>query len=411
MLYIIIYGRKKIWDCSAGSSLCPILPVAPRKVTIHHICHIVNHNFKIIITISILVNTVCISYANNAQQIRKVEQKRQVIKQKINSLRRLERQEANKLSRNQQKLERNQLALKKSKAQYDAKQKNIESLQQELNSYLAQYNKRQQSSAERIRCIYKTKHTMILDLLISTNSISQFLDRIYYQNLIIQSDKKKMQNLRDEARNIALLKQRLEKEKRQLSYIIRDMDRENSNIRKTISQNKSMIEKIQKDKRAYERSERELKRQSDILASVISKSTKDSGVVVSSGFILPVTGRVSSPFGWRTHPIFKSKIFHTGIDYAAPYGTPIKASNSGKVIYSGWYGGYGKVVIIDHGSCTGAPTTTLYAHMSKQNVSVGDNVTRGQVIGFVGSTGYSTGPHCHFEVRINGKPKNPNNYL
>ncbi len=365
----------------------------------------------LIITISILVNTVCISYANNAQQIRKVEQKRQVIKQKINSLRRLERQEANKLSRNQQKLERNQLALKKSKAQYDAKQKNIESLQQELNSYLAQYNKRQQSSAERIRCIYKTKHTMILDLLISTNSISQFLDRIYYQNLIIQSDKKKMQNLREEARNIALLKQRLEKEKRQLSYIIRDMDRENSNIRKTISQNKSMIEKIQKDKRAYERSERELKRQSDILASVISKSTKDSGVVVSSGFILPVTGRVSSPFGWRTHPIFKSKIFHTGIDYAAPYGTPIKASNAGKVIYSGWYGGYGKVVIIDHGSCTGAPTTTLYAHMSKQNVSVGDNVTRGQVIGFVGSTGYSTGPHCHFEVRINGKPKNPNNYL
>ncbi len=358
-----------------------------------------------------LFNTASYVIAENEQQIKKVEQKRQVLKQKINSLSKLEKKEINKLTRNQQKLEKNRLALKKSKAQYDSKQKNIENLQNELDSYLAQYNKRQQLSAERIRCIYKTKHTMILDLLISTNSISQFLDRIYYQNLIIQSDKKKMQDLKSEARNIALLKRRLEREKRQLSYIINDINRENSNIKETINQNKSMIEKIQKDKRAYERSERELKRQSDTLASVISKTTKDSGVVVSSGFILPVTGRISSPYGWRTHPIFKSKIFHTGIDYAVPYGTPIKASNSGKVIYSGWYGGYGKVVIIDHGSCTGAPTTTLYAHMSKQNVAVGDNVTRGQVIGFVGSTGYSTGPHCHFEVRINGKPKDPNNYL
>lgn len=351
------------------------------------------------------------SYADNAQQIKKVEQKRIEIKKKIRSLARLERQEANKLSRNQQKLEKNQRELKQSKEEYSEKQTTISNLQDELNSYLAQYNKRQNASAERIRCIYKTKHTLILDLLISTNSISQFLDRIYYQNLIIQSDKKKMQQLRAEAKKIALLKQRLELEKRQLSRIIRDIDRENSNIKVTIRQNKSMIEKIQKDKRAYERSERELMRQSASLTSMISKTTKNSGVNVSSGFILPVAGRVTSPFGWRTHPIFKSKIFHTGIDYGVPYGTPIKAANSGKVIYSGWYGGYGKVVILDHGSCTGAPTTTLYAHMSQQKVSVGQNVVRGQTIGLVGTTGYSTGPHLHFEVRINGKPQNPNNYL
>ena len=92
-------------------------------------------------------------------------------------------------------------------------------------------------------------------------------------------------------------------------------------------------------------------------------------------------------------------------------GTPIKASNSGRVIYSGWYGGYGKVVILDHGNIHGSPTTTLYAHMSQPKVSVGQNVTKGQVIGLSGSTGYSTGPHCHFEVRINGKPQNPNNFL
>lgn len=346
-----------------------------------------------------------------ATEMQQVEQKRTAIQQKINSLARLERQEANKLSRNQQKLEKKEKDLRQSQAKLNSKKEDIDELQKELNSYLSQYNKRQNASAERIRTIYKSKHTLILDLLISTTSISQFLDRIYYQNLIIQSDKKKMTNLKTEARKVAFVKQRLETEKKQLSKLIRTIDKEKSSINKTISQNKKMIDKLQRDRRAYERAENELKRQSDSLATMISKTTKNSGVVVTGGFLMPVNGRISSPYGWRVHPVFKSRKFHTGMDIAAAMGTPIKASNSGKVIYSGWYGGYGKVVILDHGSCTGAPTTTLYAHMSQQKVSVGQNVVRGQVIGLVGTTGYSTGPHVHFEVRINGKPQNPRNYL
>ena len=362
------------------------------------------------VVVAMFFNVVNYSFADTAQA-QKVEQKRAELRKKINSLSRLERQESNKLSRNQQKLERNQRTLKTSQNQYEQKQKNIEELQKELNTYLKQYNVRQKSTAERLRCIYKTKHTLILDLLINTDSISQFLDRIYYQNLIIQSDKKKMKELKTEAKNVAILKQRIESEKKQLSGIIKKIDKENSNIKSIIKQNKSMIEKIQKDKRAYERSERELSRQSASLATMISKSTKDSGVVVSGGFLMPTEGRITSPFGWRIHPIFKSKIFHNGIDIGAPYGAPIKASNAGKVIYSGWYGGYGRVVILDHGSCTGSPTTTLYAHMSKSKATVGQNVVRGQVIGYIGTTGYATGPHLHFEVRINGKPQNPKNYL
>ena len=350
--------------------------------------------------------------AGEKQQMKKVEQQRQELKQKINSLAKLERQEANKLSRNEQKLEKNQQALQRSKNQQAVKERNITALQKDLNSYLNQYNKRQNTSADRIRAIYKTKHTLVLDLLMSSNSLSQFLDRIYYQNLIIQADKKKMAVLKEEARKVALLKQKLESEKKQLARIINDINRENKNIKVTINQNKAIIDKIQKDKKAYEKSERELKRQSDHLASLIYKNTKYSNVSTSGAFRLPVSGaRVSSHFGWRVHPIFKSKIFHTGIDYAISSGTPIKASNSGKVIFSGWYGGYGKVVIIDHGIYKGAPTSTLYAHMSKQAVSVGQTVSQGQIIGYVGSTGYSTGPHCHFEVRVNGKPQNPNNFL
>ena len=133
--------------------------------------------------------------------------------------------------------------------------------------------------------------------------------------------------------------------------------------------------------------------------------------ITSTGFIKPIGGAITSPYGYRIHPIFKKRIYHSGIDIGGPNGGSIVASNDGKVIYTGWYGGYGKVVILDHGVVNGQPITTLYAHMSSINARNGQFVKKGQQIGREGSTGYSTGPHCHFEVRVNGKPVNPLNYI
>lgn len=117
----------------------------------------------------------------------------------------------------------------------------------------------------------------------------------------------------------------------------------------------------------------------------------------------PTYGRISSYYGWRTHPIYKNKDFHTGIDIANSYGTSIVASGSGKVTYSGYKNGYGKVIIINHGY----GYQTLYGHNSKLLVNVGDYVNKGQVIAKMGSTGTSTGNHCHFEVIQNNKTINP----
>ena len=116
---------------------------------------------------------------------------------------------------------------------------------------------------------------------------------------------------------------------------------------------------------------------------------------------------VTSPFGWRRHPIFGVRKFHSGVDLAGPNRSPIRAADSGNVLYTGWYRGYGKVVIISHGK----GMATLYAHLSRQAVKVGDNVTKGDVIAYEGSTGFSTGPHLHFEVRVDGKPNNPLNFV
>lgn len=130
----------------------------------------------------------------------------------------------------------------------------------------------------------------------------------------------------------------------------------------------------------------------------------DSG---SSGFVRPVPGPITSAFGPRSHPILGYVRMHTGVDFRAPSGQAIAAAAGGTVILAGAYGGYGNTVVIDHGG----GVATLYAHQSSLNVGYGATVSAGNVIGYVGSTGLSTGPHLHFEVRVNGSPVNPAGYL
>lgn len=123
----------------------------------------------------------------------------------------------------------------------------------------------------------------------------------------------------------------------------------------------------------------------------------------AAGFLWPLSGRITSGYGWRRDPFTKRRDFHTGIDIKGPTGRIIRASKAGRVVYSGWMGGYGRVVVIDHGK----DYSTLYAHCSSLLVRKGQRVSAGQAIGKVGSSGRATGPHLHFEVRYRNKAMNP----
>ena len=139
-----------------------------------------------------------------------------------------------------------------------------------------------------------------------------------------------------------------------------------------------------------------------IRAAQASRDTSGSTQTPSSaGFIWPVQGPITSPFGWRWGRM------HEGIDIGVGYGTPIHAAAAGTVIYCGWESGYGNLVVIDHGG----NLATAYGHQSSIAVSCGQQVDQGQVIGLVGTTGFSTGPHLHFEVRVDGSPVDPLGYL
>jgi murein DD-endopeptidase MepM/ murein hydrolase activator NlpD len=327
------------------------------------------------------------------------------------------RNERNKLSNNQQKLEKARSELATTTVKYNEINSNIASLEQRLNTAIREFQNIDIEMKSRIKQVYKHQRRGMFELILSANNVNTLMDIFYYEKIVIKDDYKRMQAVKAKANEIAQLKAQVEQQKRLLAISLSNLDSQKAAIQGSISENKKMIDRLEHDKKYYERSERELARQSASIQSMIASLTSSnkgssSPVKVSStGFSYPISGPITSPFGWRTHPIFKSRIFHSGIDIAGPNGGAIKASNDGRVIYAGWYGGYGKVVILDHGVINGKPITTLYGHMSAINVSSGQNVKKGQTVGREGSTGYSTGPHCHFEVRVNGKPVNPLSYI
>ena len=363
---------------------------------------------SVLIFFGLFLSGVCLeSFA--AQDIS--AQQRQ-LKEKINRSRWLENVENNKLYKNQQRLENAKNDLTYSKTKIMSAQEEIAGLQTKLNKASAEYNNLNYTLATHIRSVYKTQRKAFFEILLSSEDINMLVDRLYYQKILLKEDYDNMSCAKRKAQEIAMMKYNIESKKRNLERSVASINTQQEYIKRAIAKNEIMIKKLQTDRVAYQKAERELERQSHSLESYINKTAKDSNVHLASGFMKPIQGRITSPFGYRTHPIFNTKSFHSGIDIGGPNLGAIRASNSGKVIYSGWYGGYGKVVILDHGTgSNGKPITTLYAHMSTIKVSNGTKVQKGDILGYEGTTGYSTGPHCHFEVRINGQPNNPLNYI
>ncbi len=341
-----------------------------------------------------------------------IETQKKQTRAKINKLKWLENVEQNKLYKNQQKLEDAQSTLKDSETKINSAQRELNDMQSQLSQATYEYNSLNRLLASHIRKVFKSQRKAFFELLISSEDINMLVDRVYFQKIILKDDYDRMFFAKRKAQEIALLKYNIEARKRNYEQSIALANTQKAYIQRAIARNESMINKLKTDRIAYEKAERELRNQSNSIQHYISRNAKDNKTdVVASGFMKPIQGRITSPFGWRTHPIFNSRTFHSGVDIGGPNYGAIKASNSGKVIYTGWYGGYGKVVIIEHGIVGGKPVSTLYAHMSSVKAVNGQNVKKGDIIGYEGTTGYSTGPHCHFEVRENGKPSNPSGYV
>jgi len=275
---------------------------------------------------------------------------------------------------------------------------------------------------QRVADIYKMGRTGYLEMILEAERLTELLNRFHLLSLVVRQDKElldEIQVLRDrvdrekneletERERLALLKGQQEEQKGELDRLVAVRRQAYDEVVQARADKQSLARKAAEDKEIWEKREQDLAVESRSIEEEL-RAMESQGVSAqgTGELIWPVRGRVSSSFGYRSHPISGVSKMHTGLDIAVSWGTVIKAADSGTVVFSGWRGGYGKAIMISHGN----GLVSLYGHQSTLLVAKGETVSQGQEIGRVGTTGYSTGPHLHFEVRVNGSPKNPMSYL
>lgn len=270
--------------------------------------------------------------------------------------------------------------------------------------------------------IYEHGNEGYLEVLLTAKSFSDFVERWEDLRLLIAADQRAIAARKAAARRVAVSERRVESASIALLDQTQAQQQANVQLEALSSERRELVavadsQRLQVAAQVAQMEELSAQEEAALQNLIVEREReleakrraaqiagRPSGIGTGNGeMIWPVSGPITSPFGWRMHPIYRRLILHEGIDIGVPTGTPVKAADAGRVIIAGWVSGYGNYVAIDHGG----GVSSGYGHMSRIFVSVGQDVAKGQVIGAAGSTGNSTGPHVHFEVRVNGQPVDP----
>lgn len=277
---------------------------------------------------------------------------------------------------------------------------------------------------KRVRDIYINGRLSYIDVVIGSKDFNDFANRLEILKRIIDSDINLINEIKKERAEIEARKQALEQSRAKLVELEKAAVAKQAEIEQKKQERAVVLEKAKTDQATAMKAIEELNASSAQITALLKQRQAERAAAraaaaqqaSSSGYTWvqgtgqlgwPVSGEITSPYGYRTHPIWGTTIYHSGIDIGVDEGTPVHAADGGTVVWSGWMGGYGYAVVIDHGN----GMSTLYGHNSDLAVSEGQDVGKGQVIAYAGSTGNSTGPHVHFEVRISGDPVDPMGYL
>ena len=301
---------------------------------------------------------------------------------------------------------------KEVKGQLDTIEDKISDNTELLQKTEADLKVRNKKLQQRVRDIYINGQVSYVDVLFGAKDFADLMTRMDVLKRIIKHDYDLIMKVKEEKATVENTRAELDKDKARAEELVADAEQKKSRMEDKESEQQVLLDQAIYDRDTSERAYEELMAASEEVANMIRRSQMSasgySGAPAGAGgMIWPISGPITSEFGWRTHPIFGTSRFHSGLDIGGDYGLPIYAAASGTVIYAGWISGYGNAGIIDHGG----GVTTLYGHNDSLNVSEGEVVSQGQVIAMCGSTGNSTGPHCHFEVRENGEPVSPYGYL
>ncbi|MDD4199939.1 MAG: peptidoglycan DD-metalloendopeptidase family protein [Eubacteriales bacterium] len=287
-------------------------------------------------------------------------------------------------------------------------EKKLDRLEEELEVAKEKVDKQNSDLGGRLRNMYKNGNVGFLDVLMNSGNFSSFLTNLDLVEKIYASDKEVLEDLQEAHDQIEKKKIEVEKLQENLEISRTTAKTEMAKVseaKKAVAadneKNHQMLNELEQEAYAVQA---ELQRQSNSGAISNSNTSTYTGGIFA--WPVPSSSTISSGYGWRICP-FHGKEFHGAIDIAASSGSPIVASASGTVISAGWNGGFGNSVKIDHGG----GMVTMYNHCSSLNVSVGQSVSRGQTVAYIGSTGSSTGPHLDYRVFRNGSTMNPHSYL
>lgn len=322
------------------------------------------------------------------------------------------------LSENLQQIEKLDEKIQQSEEKITQLDEQITQLQTEISDIQAKlevaeknYENQKQTMEKRLVAIYEAGDTRYIDVLLKSSNISEFLSNYYLITEITSMDQNLLDEVETQKKEIELSKQKLEKNQESLATALQTQTQTSTVLQNTKTLRQNYIARLSDEEKAKQAQIDEITAQYEAVNNQILELAKQGLDTAYIGGVLawPVPGytKITSNYGMRVHPITGQYKLHTGVDISAPIGANFVAANDGIVTKAEYNTAYGNMVIIDHGG----GISTLYAHGSEILVTVGQTVKRNEAILKVGSTGYSTGPHAHFEVRINGVVTNPIEYI
>ncbi len=340
------------------------------------------------------------------EELKRVQQRLELQKQRLDQARRRERRLADEV----QRLDREREATEHRLARLGVELKRVRRAEEAAVVALARAEStlvRQQTVlGERVVDAYRLGRAGYLDVVLGATSFPEFIARARLVSTIIHRDTELVEAYAAERDRTIALREQLEAERERVRVLMAETEERQQTLARKVEEKRTILRRIAGERAVTEQAVRELEDDSSQLEALILRLQGAGASVVGGrlvGFVMPLRGPLTSRFGSRVHPLFGRRHFHTGVDIAAPHGAPVRAAADGTVLFAGWYGGYGRLIVVDHGQ----GLSTLYGHLSAILVGAGTRVTRNHVIGRVGSTGYATGPHLHYEVRQNGRPIDP----